>query len=183
MTEEEILKELDVVNKAKTDPEHFGVLYDRYFEQIFQFILRRTDDEQLTADLVSQSFFKALQYLPKYEFRGVPFSAWIYRIASNEVNKYYTRKKRNRVFSLEEERLMDIIDRNEITVDEDQMAKMIQLLNEQPTEIIEILELRFFEDRSFKEISYILGIGESGAKMRLYRALEKLKKQLIAKTS
>ncbi|MDX1627179.1 MAG: sigma factor, partial [Fulvivirga sp.] len=85
MTEEEIARENEWVEEAKRDPQAFGKLYDRYFEGIFQFILRRTDDESLTADLCSQTFLKALQHIKKYEHRGVPFSAWLYRIASNEV--------------------------------------------------------------------------------------------------
>ena len=60
---------------------------------------------------------------------------------------------------------------------QEQIDILIGTLNELPTETMEVLELRFFEGKSFREISYILNIGESGAKMRLYRAVEKLRKQ------
>lgn len=177
MTDQELAEEQQLVNQAKRDPQAFGKLYDAYFEDIFHFILRRTDDEVLTSDLCSQTFLKALQNLKKYENRGVPFSAWLYRIASNEVNKNFNKKKKKRLFSLEEERFLEIIDRgNEQEFSEQQINLLTETLSELPTDVMEVLELRFFEERSFKEISFILNIGESGAKMRLYRAVEKLKK-------
>lgn len=177
MTEQEIAEEHALVEQAKRDPEAFGRLYDAYFEGIFNFVLRRTDDEVLTSDLCSQTFLKALQNIRKYEFRGLPFSAWLYRIASNEVNRHYNKNKRKRVFSLEEERFKDFIDgEDDKAFSEEQIKLLIATLKDLPTDVVEVLELRFFEERSFKEISYILNIGESGAKMRLYRAVEKLKK-------
>ncbi|MTI38169.1 RNA polymerase sigma factor, partial [Fulvivirga lutimaris] len=177
MTEDQIAEEQKIVEAAKNDARAFAAIYDRYFEQIFNFILRRTDDEGLTDDLTSQTFLKALQSLKKYEFRGLPFSAWLYRIASNEVNKHYNKKKRKRVFSLEEERLFEIIETDDSNPELDgQIGTLISTLNDLPTDVMEVLELRFFEERSFKEISFILNISESGAKMRLYRAIEKLKK-------
>ncbi len=177
MTEQEIAEEQQIVSRAKEDATVFGQLYNKYFERIFNFILRRTDDEELTNDLTSQTFLKALQHLKKYEYRGVPFSAWLYRIASNEVNKHFNKKSRKRVFSLEEERLLEIIEtEDEAAFSEEQIASLLDTLNTLPTDVMEVLELRFFEERGFKEISFILNISESGAKMRLYRAIEKLKK-------
>ncbi|ELR73648.1 RNA polymerase, sigma-E factor [Fulvivirga imtechensis AK7] len=175
MTEEEIADEQRIIEASKKEPQVFGRLYDRYYEGIFHFVYRRTDDEELTADLCSQTFLKALQNLKKYEFRGLPFSAWLFRIASNEVNKFYNKKKKNRVFSIEEERVLELFETDEKEFSQEQVQLLIKTLKELPTETIEVLELRFFEDRSFKEIAFILNIGESGAKMRLYRAVEKLK--------
>ena len=176
MTEEEIVDEQKLISASKKDPRAFGQVYDRYFEGIYQFIFRRTDDENLAADICSQTFLKALQNLNKYEFRGLPFSAWLYRVASNEINRHYNKTKRNRIFSLEEERVMELFETDEREFSEAHLTLLKSTLKELPTETIEVLELRFFEDRSFKEISYILNIGESGAKMRLYRAVEKLRK-------
>ena len=110
MTNEAILEEQQLVEAAKKSDEAFGKLYDRYFDGVYGFVFRRTDDEDVAGDLTSQAFLKAMQNLNRYEFRGLPFSAWLYRIASNEVNKYYRKKKRKVVFSLEEERVQDIID-------------------------------------------------------------------------
>ncbi|UII22124.1 RNA polymerase sigma factor [Fulvivirga ligni] len=107
---------------------------------------------------------------------GLPFSAWLYRIASNEVNKHFNKSKRNKIFSVEEDRVFELFERTDSDFSEEQIMLLLATLKELPTETIEVLELRFFEERSFKEIAFILNIGESGAKMRLYRAVEKLKK-------
>lgn len=176
MTEEEIAAEQQIIEASKKNVREFSKIYDRYFDGIFEFIYRRTDDEELADDLCSQTFFRALENLKKYEFRGLPFSAWLYKIATNEVNKHFNKTKRNRVFSLEEERVKELMEVNEDGFSQEQIDLLKNTLNELPTSTVEILELRFFEGRSFKEIAYILNIGESGAKMRLYRAVEKLKK-------
>ena len=176
MTDEEIREENSLVEKAKRNPEAFGRLYDKYFEGIFHFVFRRTDDEDLAGDITSQTFLKALQNIRRYEFKGLPFSAWLYRIAANEVNKHYYKKKRTRVFSLEEERIIEIFEQADQEFTQSQIDLLIKALNELPTETVEVLEMRFFEGKNFREISYILNIGESGAKMRLYRAIDKLRK-------
>ena len=176
MSEDEIRQEYEILKKAKRNPNAFGVLYERYYQRIFNFIYRQTDDEDLTADLCSQTFLIVLKNLDRYEFRGVPFSAWLYKIASNEVNKHYRKKKNDKVFSLEEMRVRELIDIANEDWDEELLKRMVEYLKELPTDMLEVLELRFFEDKSFKEIAFILDITESGAKMRVYRALDRLKK-------
>jgi RNA polymerase sigma-70 factor (ECF subfamily) len=176
MTEEEIAEENSLIQATRKNPEKFSAIYDKYFEGIFYFIYRRTDDEDIASDLCSQTFLKALQNIKKYEFRGLPFSAWLFRIASNEVNKYYYKKKKTKVFSLEEERVMELFEDEEHSFSQEQIELLVKVLKDMPTDTVEVLELRFFEGRSFKEIAFILNIGESGAKMRLYRAVEKLRK-------
>jgi RNA polymerase sigma-70 factor (ECF subfamily) len=176
MTDEEIREESLAVEKAKRNPQYFSVLYDKYFEGIFGFIFRRTDDENIAADLTSQTFLKALQNLKRYEFRGLPFSAWLYRIASNEVNKHYNQKNRTRIFSLEEERIVELLEESDYQFSQEQIDKLVKIMNDLPTDTIEVIEMRFFEEKNFREIAYILNIGESGAKMRLYRALDRMRK-------
>ncbi|MFO0267425.1 MAG: RNA polymerase sigma factor, partial [Cyclobacteriaceae bacterium] len=102
MSEAEIHEELLILERARKDAREFGALYEKYFDRIFYFVLRQVDDEELAGDLCSQTFVNALNHLPRYEFRGLPFSAWLYRIATNEVNKHYRKTKGKRVFSLEE---------------------------------------------------------------------------------
>jgi len=178
MTDGEIKDEHAIVEQAKRNPQAFGQLYDKYFEGIFGFVYRRTDDENLAADLTSQTFLKALQNLKRYEFRGLPFSAWLYRIAANEVNKHYNKRKRTPIFSLEEERIIEILEQQEHQFSQEQIELLVRVLNELPTQTMEVIEMRFFEGKNFSEIAYILNIGESGAKMRLYRALDKIRDNL-----
>lgn len=180
MTEEEIRSENERVERARREPRLFGELYEKYFDRIYYFILRQTDDEDLAGDLCSQSFVNALNNLPKYQFRGLPFSAWLYKIASNEVNKYYRKKKIQQVFSLEEVKVRNLVEQaSSVTSDswdEEQIEKLLTHLKDLPTEMLQVLNLRFFEDKDFREIAYILEITESGAKMRTYRALDQLRK-------
>ena len=175
--QEEILKEFEVVQRAIKDPNQFRILYDRYFTMIFNFIYRKIDDEEITADLTSQTFLKSLGNLKKYRFRGVPFSAWLYRIATNEVNRHYRLTKKKQVFSFDEGEFGNLIEQN--TEDEELdigyiLRQMLQMCESD----IEVLELRFFESKGFAEIAYILDISEATAKMRTYRAIEKLRKLL-----
>ena len=176
MSDEEIKHEFQILQRARRDPNAFGELYEKHYDRIFNYIYRQTDDEDLTADLCSQTFLIALKNLEKYEFRGVPFSAWLYKIASNEVNKHYRKKKNDKVFSLEEVRVRELFEMANENWSEDLIQQLIQYLKQLPTEMLEVLELRFFEDKDFREIAFILDITESGAKMRTYRALDRLRK-------
>ena len=110
MSEAEIQHEYTILEQSKKNPRAFGELYEKYYDRIFNFIFRQTDDEDLTADLCSQAFLIALKNLERYEFRGVPFSAWLYKIASNEVNKHYRKQKGSKVFSIEEARIRELIE-------------------------------------------------------------------------
>jgi RNA polymerase sigma-70 factor (ECF subfamily) len=177
MTEDEIRQEYAILERSRKDPKAFGILYEKYFDRIFNFIYRQTDDEELTADLCSQTFLSALKNIDRYEFRGIPFSAWLYKTASNEVNKHYRKIKRDKVFSIEEVRVRELIDMGGDDWSEELIQRMMEYLKDLPTDMLEILELRFFEDKDFKEIAFILDLTESGAKMRTYRALDRLRKK------
>jgi RNA polymerase sigma-70 factor (ECF subfamily) len=175
MTEDEIRKEEQVIERSKKDPRAFGELYEKYFDRIFNYIYRQTDDEELAGDLCSQTFVNALNNINRYEFRGFPFSAWLYKIAGNEVNKHYRKNKGNKIFSIEELKVRELVEQGTDDLNEELITQLIRYMNELPTDMIQVLELRFFEDKDFKEIAFILDMTESGAKMRTYRALDKLR--------
>lgn len=177
MTEDEIRKEYSILERSRKDTKAFGALYEKYFDRIFNYIYRQTDDEDLTADLCSQTFLNALKNSSKFEYRGVPVSAWLYRIASNEVNKHYRKAKRDKVFSIEEVKVKELIERGNEDWDEELISQLLEYLKDLPTDMLEVLQLRFFEDKDFREIAFILDITESGAKMRTYRALDRLRKK------
>ncbi|MEO1263777.1 MAG: sigma-70 family RNA polymerase sigma factor [Bacteroidota bacterium] len=169
------------IQAAQSDPAMFRPLYNRYFEQIFNFVYKRTLNEELCSDIVSQVFLKAMQRLESYTFQGVPFSAWLFRIASNEVAQHYRKTQKNRVVSIEDYNLNSMFDEMET----DDMAPfrsvLVNSLDELREGDLEIIELRFFEQRPFKEVADILGITESNAKVRTYRVLERLKKIMLKK--
>lgn len=163
---------------AQKDSKNFRFLYEANYEVIFRFLYRKVNDEALAADLTAQTFIKALTNIQKFEYKGVPFSAWLYRIASNEFLKYYRKEKRIPVYSLEEETAKKLTNFSEELADERQQERINQLtkiLEKLPTKDMQMIELRFFEDKSFKEIGFILETTESAAKMRTYRIIEKIK--------
>lgn len=174
-TKEQILSENQLIEEARKDPARFGLLYEKYYRQIFVFVFRRTGDEDIAGDIVSDAFLKAMVALPKYEFKGLPFSSWLFRIALNEVNMFYRKDKRERNVSLEQSDLKNIITEagEENTAEADRMV--MQLLSSLTAEEMQFIELRFFEKRAFAEVAEILGITENNAKVRTYRILDKLK--------
>lgn len=179
VSDEAIQVEWREIQAAQQDPAMFRPLYDRYYEPIFRFIYQRTTDEALTADLCSQVFLKALQRLSGYEFKGVPFSAWLYRIAANETAQHFRYNQRRRIVSMEEANLQDMMEEMDEPFDEDQKWKLLGVLDDLKDKDLELIEMRFFEQRPFKEIAEIAGITESNAKVRTYRILERLKKKML----
>ncbi len=169
------------IQAAQSDPAQFRVLYIRYYDPIFRYVFRRTADETVTADLCSQVFLRALQNLSDYEYRGVPFSAWLYRIAGNEIAQYYRSTKRNRVVSAPEETLPELAEEMEVTPELAWTEVLPELLDTLPEQDLRLIELRFFEQRPFKEVADILEIRESNAKVKTYRILRRLKKTLVAR--
>src|SRR5258707_13081430 len=130
MTGEEIRQEYETIDRAKKDPAAFGPLYEKYFDRIFNFIFAQTDDEDLTADLCSQTFLIALGHVHKYEFRGVPVSAWFYKIASNEVNKYFNKMKSQKVYSLDEVHLRTLFKREDEEYTEETVIQLIEFMKD-----------------------------------------------------
>ena len=166
------------VQAAQANPARFRPLYERYYEPIYRFVYRRTSDSDLSADLSSQVFLKALQRLSGYEYRGVPFSAWLFRIASNEVAQHFRDSRNQRTVSVEDHTLIEVAEEMELDEDLWQVDDLIGAMDLLKPSDIEVIELRFFEQRPFKEVAEILGITESNAKVKTYRILERLKKHL-----
>ena len=176
VSEEAMQSEWAEIQAAQTDAAMFQPLYNRYYEQIFQFIYKRTLDQGICSDICSQVFLKAMQRLDGYTYKGVPFSAWLFRIASNEVAQHYRSTQKNRVVSVEDYNLNYMIDEMETDDLAPYRKALLSSLEELRPGDMEILELRFFEQRPFKEVADIMGITESNAKVRTYRVLERLKK-------
>lgn len=189
LTKEEILAELKVIEAAKKDPSRFGPLYERYYRQIFTFVYKRAGAEELTADITSQVFLKALVALPKFKYKGVPFSAWLYRIASNEVSQHFRGASKNRTISMDQpdiERVINAVagkEKPEPGLREVYLEVLIDVLDEMDEAEVQLIELRFFEKRPFSEVAYILGITENNAKVKTYRLLERMKKKMTARKS
>jgi RNA polymerase sigma-70 factor, ECF subfamily len=185
LNETQLQQELRLVEDAQKDPRRFGVLYEKYYKQIYLFVYKRTGEQDLAGDVTAQVFMKAMVSLPKYSYRGVPFSAWLYRIASNEVNQHFRNTKSDRTISIEKaqvDKVMGMVDEEKKSdLTELYLEVMLETLHEMAPDDVEIIELRFFEDRPFSEVGYILGITENNAKVKVYRIVERLRKKLKTK--
>jgi RNA polymerase sigma-70 factor, ECF subfamily len=185
LSENQLQQELRIVEAAQKDPRKFGVLYEKYYKQIFLFVFKRVGEEDQAGDITAQVFLKAMVSLPKYSYRGVPFSAWLYRIASNEVNQHFRNAKGDRTISIEKshiDKVMGMVDEEKSSdLAEMYQEVMLETLHEMKPDEIEAIELRFFEDRPFSEVGFILGITENNAKVKVYRIVERLRKRLKEK--
>ncbi len=178
-TKDRLLDEMTLISSAKKDPERFGPLYKKYHEQIFRYVYQRMDDQELAFDVTSQVFIKALSNLHKYEYRGVPFSSWLYRIAKSELYQAFRDRKARKTVNVENMHVFEMIEEFEEDDSYDNKNKLLLCLKQLNEKDLQILELRYFEKRSYKEIGEILEITENNAKVKSFRALEKLKKLFV----
>ncbi len=175
-TSEQLLRENEIIEAAKKNPERFEPIYKKYHEQIFRYVYQRMDSKDQAFDVTSQIFLKAITKLHKYEFRGVPFSSWLYRIAMSEVYQYLKDRSAERTVNVDTSGLSEIMDDME---DEERIAdrqKLIELIGELPDVELRIIEMRYFEKRSYREIGEILGMAENNAKVKSFRIVGKLRK-------
>ncbi len=179
--------EKDLVAQAKHCPEAFGRLYDQNYSAILNYCIRRTGDVELAQDITAETFVKALKNIGRYEWRGGSFSAWLYRIAGNELSSYF-RKGVYKTVSLEHLRESQGFDpssqvelEEELIAAEEQLARFQEFLScrqkisQLPTKYQEVITLRFFACKSLKEIAEILGKPEGTTKSLLHRGLKKLR--------
>lgn len=182
---EEIEQELVWIKRSQQDPVHFAPLYEKYHHPIFLFIYKKTLDKELSGEITSIVFSKALQALPGYQPKGLPFSSWLYRIAANETAYYFRKSKRTEHVYLDDTQVHRF--KEELPSDEDNTDSYLKALsavlsNLKETEV-QLIQWRFFENKSFKEVGEFLQMTENNAKVKTYRLLEKLKKMIQSKNT
>lgn len=183
-TDVNITEEAHYVALTKKDVKHFYYFYDKYYDRIFSFIYRRTADENTTADIASNVFFKALENISKFELGKIPFSAYLYRIAINETAQYFRDNSKQRFVSIDNVTdIDDLFDNENGGYSEEELKMLESTLKKLNTEEIEYIEMRFFERKSFKTIADIKDITENNAKVKTYRILDKLKAMILKSTS
>lgn len=168
------------VEEAKQDPEKFVQLYDKYFDQIFRYVSRRVNDYDTVQDLVSQTFYDAFAHLKDFEWRGFPFSSWLYKIAHNNVLKWYREQSKGHKVGLEEiaEIADKTVDHQEAMVHQDLKGQMEKVMSQLEPEEREIVRLKYFEEVSNIEIAEIMGLSPNHIGVKIYRILRKLKQLL-----
>lgn len=176
----EAIDEDDLIKQAKTDPEAFGKLYERYVEKIYNYIYYRVGNRPDAEDLTAKVFFRALNHIPHYKNKGVPLAAWLYRIAHNLVANWHRDQKRHQTVGLENLVLRGDKRENPQHVAERTNEREILLtaIQKLPPQRQELLMLKFIERMSNAEIGQILGRSEGAIKSLYHRTLVSLKELL-----
>ena len=162
------------IEASKQNPQCFEPIYKKYYKQLLNFVYKRVENLDDCREVTSVVFAKALSKIKTYTDYGFPFSSWLYRIAVNEINEFYRDSKKRRALSIDEKGITSIAEEtgNHKHELKSVLKKALHYLSE--AEML-LIELRFFEERPFSEMAEIIGITENNAKVRTYRAIDKLK--------
>ncbi len=170
-----------LVEAAQADLSKFDVLYELHFDRVYFFIVSRVHNRAVAEDLTSDVFHKAIANLPNYQWRGTPFSAWLFRIASNAIVDYFKRSDREQQADEFEHPLAqpdlsstdsDFIDRH---------VYFFRLVEQLPEIQRRVVCERFVDERSIREIARLLSKTEGAIKQLQFRALQTLRSQIGAR--
>lgn len=167
----DLQQEQEQIDAAKRDPSRFDALYEDNFYRVYAYVARRVGDRATAEDLTSEVFREALAGIGKFEWQGVPFVAWLLRIASRTVADHFARVGRETGASRQEagEPSATEVERN---------AMLFQLVDRLPEAQYRVIHLRFIEQKSIREIAEELGRSEGAVKQLQLRAIESLRSQL-----
>ena len=165
-----------LVEAAQKDPSRFAELYENNFERVYAYIARRVGNREEAQDLTAEVFHQALANLARYEWRGLPFAAWLLRIASNAIADSWKFKAREQGNPSSDEPLSHDIDREDI----EQRAKLFRLVTTLPEDQRHVIAMRFAQEKSIREIAKELGRTDGAVKQLQFRGLETLRDQLAA---
>ena len=168
-----------LVEAAQSDPEKFDALYELHFERVYAFAASRVRDRATAEDVTSEVFHKALANLPSYEWRGVPFAAWLLRIAANAIVDYAKRAAREFPASDDSQEPPNdpVVQASEVRAIEHR-AQLFRLVKQLPAIQKQVVLERFVEQRSIKEIARRLGKTEGAVKQLQLRAVQNLRAQM-----
>jgi RNA polymerase sigma-70 factor (ECF subfamily) len=178
----ELADEAALVEQAKTDPEAFGLLYERYVDRIYNYVYYRTGNHHDAEDLTAKVFFQALNHIPGFVHRGLPFSSWLYRIAHNLVANWHRDHSRSKIVSLD--RLAAVSREKgdgpfQQMVREERREELLAALRCLPEDRQQLLILKFVERLPNAEIGEIMGRSEGAIKSLYHRTLMALRQELV----
>ncbi len=159
------------IEAAQKDPSRFAELYEENFERVYAFVVRRVRDRHDAQDVTSEVFQQALANLPRFEWRGVPFSAWLYRIAANAVVDHL--KKSSREVAMP----ADVLATAEIDRIEER-ATLFRSVHRLPADQRRVIVMRFAEGKSIREVAEEIGRSEGAVKQLQWRGLQALRAQM-----
>jgi len=169
-----------LVARAREDPEAFGLLYERYVDKIYSYLYYRTGGREDAEDLTARTFYRALDNLHRYQDRGLPFSAWLYRIAHNLMANWHRHRSRHPQVPLENLTLTDPPGRapEDSAEREETRQVILDAVRSLPPERQQLLILKFGEQMSNAEIGQVMGRSEGAVKSLYHRTLLALRKEL-----
>ena len=164
--------ERTLVEAAQRDPGRFAELYESNFERVYAFVARRVRDRDAAEDLTSDVFHRALANLGHFEWRGVPFAAWLLRIAANAIADRSQRTARER-------EIPDLEAREEPSLEEiEHRARLFRLVDRLPVDQRRVILLRFGEQKTIRELAQELARSEGAVKQLQLRGLQNLRARL-----
>jgi RNA polymerase sigma-70 factor (ECF subfamily) len=181
LNEEQILKDIE------NDPEKFGEVYEAFYNKIFGYVFRRTTDYDAAKDITAEVFLKAYVNIGKFKWRNISILYWLYKIATNELSKYFNSHKYSpqSLHRIQEEYGIQITDYSNaetesIKLQEElerhqEFIKINEWIKKLDTKYQDVIALRFYEQRSIREIAIILNKKEGTIKSLLSRGIEKIK--------
>ena len=173
--------EFALVERAKTDPEAFGLLYEQYVDRIYNYVYYRTGNHHDAEDLTAKVFYQALNHIPRFVQRGAPFSSWLYRIAHNLVANWHRDQGRRKLVSLDRLAVVGTqIEESpfhQATKSEERDA-LLDAMRRLPGDRQQLLILKFVERLPNAEIGRILGRSEGAIKSLYHRTLVALRGDL-----
>jgi len=166
-----------LIEAAQQDPTRFGELYENNFHSVYAFIARRVRDRGEAEDLTAEVFHQALSNIRRFEWRGVPFAAWLLRIAANLLADRWQRASKIN------ELPPDALESVEAGFEEDveRSAMLFQLVDRLPADQRLVVLRRFVEQKSVREIAQELGRSEGAVKQLQFRALQHLRSQILTR--
>jgi RNA polymerase sigma-70 factor, ECF subfamily len=161
-----------LVEAAQKDPARFAELYERNFARVYAFVVRRVRDRSTAEDVTADVFHKALAKLPRFDWRGIPFAAWLLRIANTVVVDQWKRSSKEIVEEPPEAS-------TDVSPEEfEQRARLFRLVEKLPTDQRRVIGMRFAEGKSIREIAEEIGRSEGAVKQLQFRGLATLRAQL-----
>ena len=166
-----------LIEAAQRDRGRFSELYEANFERVYAYVIRRVRDRDEAQDITSDVFHLALKSLPRFEWRGVPFAAWLYRIAANEIADRSKTVAKRRAHELFQESDAGVTDASGIE-DSERRGRLFKLVERLPRDQSRVIVMRFAEDKSIREIATALGRSEGSVKQLQFRAMQNLRVRL-----
>ncbi len=169
----EISDEIALKLAAQGDQEAFGVLYERYVGRIYSYIYYRTGNQHDAEDLTARVFFRALRHVENYKDRGLPLSAWLYRIAHNLVANWHRDNSRRKEVPLDEIILVrhggDLPEA--VLIENEEKENLLKVIHRLPADRQQLILLKFVEHLSNAEIGQVMGRSEGAVKSLYHRTL------------